>query len=71
MAANRVGKTVVGAYEMTCHLTGVYPHWWEGRRFDHAVDTWACGDTSETTRDIVQKELMGPLGSPTPSPVLH
>ncbi len=62
MAANRVGKTVVGAYEMTCHLTGVYPHWWEGRRFGHAVDTWACGDTSETTRDIVQKELMGPLG---------
>src|SRR5208337_4754825 len=25
MAANRVGKTIVGAYETTCHLTGVYP----------------------------------------------
>jgi phage terminase large subunit-like protein len=63
MAANRVGKTVVGAYEMTCHLTGEYPHWWEGRRFDRPIEAWAAGDTSETTRDIVQKELMGSVGS--------
>jgi hypothetical protein len=37
MAANRVGKTVAGAFETTCHLTGHYPIWWEGRRFDHAL----------------------------------
>jgi hypothetical protein len=30
MAANRVGKTVAGAFEATCHLTGRYPHWWKG-----------------------------------------
>lgn len=59
MAANRVGKTVVGAYEMTCHLTGEYPDWWVGRRFDSPIDAWASGETSETTRDIVQKELLG------------
>lgn len=61
MAANRVGKTIVGAYETTIHLTGEYPEWWLGRRFDHPVDWWACGDTAETTRDIVQLELMGPV----------
>lgn len=60
MAANRVGKTVVGAFETTLHLTGVYPDWWTGRRFDGPVEAWAAGDTSETTRDIVQLELMGP-----------
>jgi len=59
MAANRVGKTIVGAYEVTCHLTGRYPDWWPGKRIDHPVDIWAAGDTSETTRDIVQKELLG------------
>ncbi len=38
MAANRVGKTEgAGGYEMTCHLTGRYPHWWEGRRFSGPV----------------------------------
>ena len=35
MAANRVGKTEgVGAYEVALHLTGNYPAWWKGRRFD-------------------------------------
>lgn len=63
IAANRVGKTWgIGGYETTLHMTGRYPEWWEGRRFDHPVDAWASGDTSETTRDIVQHALMGPIG---------
>lgn len=61
IAANRVGKTEgMGGYEMTCHLTGLYPDWWEGKRFDHPVDAWASGDTSETVRDIIQQKLVGP-----------
>ncbi len=59
MAANRVGKTICGGYEAALHLTGDYPHWWPGKRFDRPVDVWAAGDTSETTRDIVQLALMG------------
>lgn len=63
MAANRVGKTWgVGGYETALHLTGLYPDWWEGFRFDGPIEAWAAGDTSETTRDIVQAALMGPLG---------
>ena len=51
MAANRVGKTEgAGGYELTCHLTGYYPHWWEGRRFTGPVRAWAAGKTNETTR---------------------
>lgn len=59
MAANRVGKTVAGAFEATCHLTGRYPIWWDGRRFDRATDGWASGTTSQTTRDVVQSVLLG------------
>jgi phage terminase large subunit-like protein len=59
MAANRVGKTVAGGFEATCHLTGRYPDWWEGRRFDRPTDGWACGTTSQTTRDVVQSVLLG------------
>ena len=59
IAANRVGKTVVGGVESTYHLTGLYPDWWEGRRFDHPTSGWVAGDTSETTRDIIQFELFG------------
>jgi phage terminase large subunit-like protein len=60
MAANRVGKTEGGGgYELTLHLTGRYPAWWEGRRFDKPIDAWAAGDTNETVRDIIQLKLMG------------
>jgi phage terminase large subunit-like protein len=61
MAANRVGKTFgVGGYETALHLTGLYPSWWEGRRFTQPITAWAAGDTVETTRDIIQSALMGP-----------
>lgn len=64
MAANRIGKTWgVGGYETALHLTGMYPDWWVGHRFDYPIEVWAAGDTSETTRDIVQAALMGALGA--------
>lgn len=60
MAANRVGKTFsAGGYELTCHLTGLYPKWWEGKRFRAPIRALACGKTNETTRDIVQTTLLG------------
>lgn len=63
MAANRVGKTEgVGGYEAVMHLTGRYPDWWAGRRFDHSIKAWAAGDTSKTVRDILQEKLLGPVG---------
>jgi phage terminase large subunit-like protein len=60
MTANRFGKTVCGAAEMAFHLTGQYPAWWEGKRFDKPVRAWAAGVTGETTRDVVQEKLVGP-----------
>ena len=61
IAANRTGKTESGGgYELTLHLTGRYPAWWKGRRFAHAIDAWAAGDTKETVRDILQLKLVGP-----------
>jgi terminase large subunit-like protein len=56
MAGNRCGKTTAGAYEMTVHLTGQYPHWW----FGTPIDAWAAGDTTKTVRDIIELELLGP-----------
>ena len=59
MAGNRVGKTIGGGYEVTCHLTGLYPDWWEGRRFDRPVKVLAAGDTGQSTKDIIQDKMMG------------
>jgi len=60
MAANQVGKSECGAIETAAHLTGRYPAWWPGRRYDRPVRWWAGSDTTETTRDTVQTKLMGP-----------
>lgn len=62
MAANRVGKTEGGGgYETVLHLTGRYPTWWRGHRFDRPIDARAAGDTKETVRDIIQLKLVGPV----------
>lgn len=59
LGGNRTGKTFGGSNEMAMHLTGRYPAWWEGERFDEPVDAWAASDTGETTRDILQNEYIG------------
>jgi len=56
---NRIGKTRMAAFENTCHLTGKYPEWWTGHRFYRPVDIWMAGNTSISTRDILQKEMLG------------
>jgi phage terminase large subunit-like protein len=60
LAGNRCGKTQAGAYEMAIHLTGLYPDWWQGKRFAEPVKAWAAGVTGESTRDVVQEKLIGP-----------
>lgn len=61
--ANRVGKTEgMGGFELVCHLCGEYPSWWPGRKFTRPVMAWAAGDTGKTTRNILQRKLLGPAG---------
>lgn len=59
LAANRVGKSDSACYASTCWLTGDYPRWWNGRVWNRPIRMWAAGDTNETTRDIIQKKLLG------------
>lgn len=58
-AANRVGKTEAGAYEVALHLTGQYPDWWEGKRFTKPVNALVAGETGKLVRDSIQEKLLG------------
>src|SRR5262249_19003946 len=59
-AGNQLGKTTAGGFELAMHVTGRYPDWWgNGKRFDRPITAWACGTTGETTRDTVQRILVG------------
>ena len=65
MAGNRIGKSFSGAMEMAYHLTGLYPEWWQGKKFPRPIRAWAGGASNETTRDICQKELVGQPDDPS------
>lgn len=60
MAGNQLGKTLAGAAEAAIHLTGRYPSWWTGRRFDEPIVMIAGSESSGLTRDGVQRLLLGP-----------
>ena len=64
MAANRIGKSYCGSMELSYHLTGLYPDWWNGRVYHQPIVAWAGGVSNETTRDIVQFELLGSPDDP-------
>lgn len=61
-AANRTGKTFSASCEISYHMTGEYPDWWEGKRFDRAIKVWASSVTNEASREISQAEMLGGLG---------
>ena len=61
-AGNQNGKTFSAAREVAYHLTGRYPDWWKGKRFNRPTVCWASGETAETTRDNPQRHLLGEIG---------
>lgn len=61
MAGNQLGKTLAGAMEAAYHATGLYPDWWEGKRFKESNKGWACGETSEVVRNSIQLLLVGDI----------
>lgn len=64
IGANGVGKSEsCGGYELVLHLTGLYPYWWEGKRYDRPIYAWAAGDTNETLRESMQPKLIGKVGA--------
>ena len=62
MAGNQLGKTLAGGMEIAAHMTGRYPSWWKGRRFDKPVVGWVCGRSDEDVRDGMQRILLGRPG---------
>jgi len=63
-AGNQNGKTICAGYETALHMTGFYPSWWTGYRFDRPVRVWIAGISALLTRDGPQAILLGNPASP-------
>lgn len=61
-SANRQGKSFSNLYEAALHALGVYPEWWEGKRFDEPTTGIVAGETTESVRDTIQNILLGEVG---------
>lgn len=59
MAANQIGKSTVGAYEVALHATGAYPPDWAGKRFDRPIKIICGGISGEVLRNVTQEKLFG------------
>jgi len=59
ICANQIGKTTAGAAETAYHALGEYPDWWEGVRYHQAVTILCCGVSNDSTKRIIQHELLG------------
>ena len=59
LAANRIGKTVSTCSETAMHLTGQYPEWWTGKRFDKPITAMVAGEGWSQVALVLQAELLG------------
>ena len=62
LAGNRTGKTYSGCIEVAMHLTGNYPDWWQGYRYNHPIEAWAAGVTNAETYQVLEKAYIGDVG---------
>jgi phage terminase large subunit-like protein len=65
---NQVGKSFSAAFEASLHMSGQYPKWWPGKKFDKPTRGWIVGVTSQLVRDGPQRQLVsrqGEFGSGT------
>jgi len=53
------GKTTCGAAEAAWHVSGEYPYWWTGKRFDKPIRCWVVGESTTLVRDTLQRKLCG------------
>ena len=57
-------NTFCGGAECAYHLTGRYPDWWDGKRFEAPTRGWAGSETLKVTRDGCQHMLVGDPKTP-------
>ncbi len=64
MAGNGNGKTETAGFAVSRWMTGEYPDWWRGRRFNKPTRGWIAGTSMRELEQAGQLKLLGPPGNP-------
>ena len=60
IAGNGVGKSVTICAELAMHVTGLYPKWWKGERFDYGGwECWIGSIDNDMQKRGPQRALLG------------
>lgn len=59
ICGNRVGKSEAAAAFVACAALGMWPDWYQGKRWDGPVKMYVCGSTSQQIREAMQEKLFG------------
>lgn len=62
-AGNRVGKSFSVSREGAMHLTGVYPEWWNGYKYENPINMWAAGISGKEMLQLTEYYI-GNLSQP-------
>jgi phage terminase large subunit-like protein len=62
-AGNRCGKSLCTSAEWCMHLTGNYPDWWNGYRYDKPINLWVAGVTNAETYQSLKRYYTGDMGN--------
>jgi phage terminase large subunit-like protein len=53
------GKTTCCAAEVAWHMTGAYPPFWTGKKYNKPIRCWVVGESVVLVRDTAQRQLCG------------
>jgi phage terminase large subunit-like protein len=59
---NQTSKTSTASYEVACHVTGIYPKDWNGKKVKGPNNWWIAGETNRDVKEIMQDRFIGPVG---------
>ena len=59
IASNQSGKSETACSIVACHATGIYPDWWEGRKYDRPVKIMVAGVDGNHNKNVLQDKLIG------------
>lgn len=62
LGGNGSGKSIWLCTESYRHLSGKYPEWWDGKKFEGPINAWLCGMDAKALRAGLQRILFGGMG---------